>query len=227
MYARHDLVWLGETGWDRVLAGAAPASSAALAAWRAAGWPAVVRRAEADMAAGEVALGIPLPPRAGDGRKVRIAGRVGIDAIRRHAGPLALAQVHATELPSHWRPALAELDRQARACGIVLRVYGSTALQALTGQRYLSAASDIDLLLHPRSQGELALGLALLQRFAAQLPLDGEIVFPGGRAVAWKEWSAALGGAAGTRVLVKEMTRVCLAPIEALLAALEEEACLR
>ena len=37
--------------------------------------------------------------------------------------------------------------------------------------------------------------LALLGKHAQRLPLDGEIVFPGGRAVAWKEWAAARAGA--------------------------------
>lgn len=228
MYARHDLVWLGEAGWDRVLSGVTPGAPAALAAWRAAGWPAIVRRADADAPPGEVALGIPLPPRPEDGYKVRIPIRVPAAAIVRHQPPLALARAMAdgTGLPPGWRTALADLDRQAQAGGLALHVYGSTALQALTGQRYLGPASDIDLLLQPRSRAELAQGLALLQRFAAQLPLDGEIVFPGGCAVAWKEWACALGGAPGTRVLVKELHRVALVPPDALLAALEEEACL-
>ena len=240
MFARHDLVWLGAEGWRQALAGAPAEAQAALAAWQQAGWPAVVRRADADLAPGEVAIGIPLPPRAGDGRKLRVACRVAAAVLVRHQRPLPLAQAAAQfeaqstvqfsaqfqEMLPGWRYALSELAQQAGARMLDVRVYGSAALQVLTGQRYLTASSDIDLLLHPRSRAELEEGLALLRTYAARLPLDGEIVLPGGRAVPWKEWAAALDGAAGTRVLVKEMTRVSLAMPDALLASLEDDLCL-
>ncbi|MEN3274431.1 MAG: phosphoribosyl-dephospho-CoA transferase [Massilia sp.] len=228
MFARHDLVWLGAEGWRQALAGAPAEAQAALAAWRQADWPAVVRRADADLAPGEVAIGIPLPPRAEDGRKLRVAGRVAAAALARHQRPLPLAQAAAqfSEVPPGWHSALSELAQQAAARMLDVRLYGSAALQVLTGQRYLTASSDIDLLLHSRSRAELEEGLALLRTYAAHLPLDGEIVFPDGRAVPWKEWAAALDGAAGTRVLVKEMTRVSLALPDALLASLEDDVCL-
>ncbi|MEN3275696.1 MAG: phosphoribosyl-dephospho-CoA transferase, partial [Massilia sp.] len=149
MFARHDLVWLGAEGWRQALAGAPAEAHAALAAWRQADWPAVVRRADADLAPGEVAIGIPLPPRAEDGRKLRVACRVAAAAIRRHQRPLPLAQaaeqsaVQSSEVLSGWRFALSELAQQAGAGRLDVRVYGSAALQVLTGQRYLSASSDI------------------------------------------------------------------------------------
>jgi phosphoribosyl-dephospho-CoA transferase len=120
---------------------------------------------------------------------------------------------------------LAALASGAANEGIVLRVYGSLALQVLTGQAYLTASSDIDLLVRPRDAAGLDAALALLGKHAQRLPLDGEIVFPGGRAVAWKEWAAACAGAPGSRVLVKEMTRVSLVTTDTLLAALEEQTC--
>ncbi|MGX4643628.1 malonate decarboxylase holo-[acyl-carrier-protein] synthase [Massilia sp. SYSU DXS3249] len=224
MFARHDLVWLGGEGWRQALAGAPAAAVPALSAWQQAGWPAIVRRADADQAPGELAIGIALPPDPQDGRKVRVACRVAVDTIIRRERPLPLAQ--AVDVLPRWRPALAGLAREAEAAGLDIRIYGSAALQAMTGQAYLRESSDIDLLLQPANGAELEAGLALLRTHAAHLPLDGEIVFPGGRAVAWKEWAAALDGAAGTRVLVKEMTRVSLALPQALTAALEEEACL-
>jgi phosphoribosyl-dephospho-CoA transferase len=48
------------------------------------------------------------------------------------------------------------------------------------------------------------------------LPLDGEIVFPSGDAVAWKEWAGA------ERVLVKRASAVRLAPVAELLSTLED-----
>ena len=62
-------------------------------------------------------------------------------------------------------------------------------------------------------------GLALLERHAATLPLDGEIVFPSGAAVAWKEWLSASRNEA--RVLVKDAGAVRLAPMAELLMTLE------
>lgn len=226
MFARHDLVWLSGEGWRELLARATPGHAPAIAAWRQADWPLVVRRAEVDQAPGEVALGLALPPRPEDGRKVRIACRVAVEQVRRVQPPLPLAAA-AGALP-RWKAALAALASDAAERGIALRVYGSLALQVLTGQAYLGPASDIDLLVHPRDAVELDAALALLQAHAAGLPLDGEIVFPGGRAVAWKEWAAARAGAAGSRVLVKEMARVALVATDVLLASLDslrEEAC--
>ncbi|MFC5480935.1 malonate decarboxylase holo-[acyl-carrier-protein] synthase [Massilia suwonensis] len=224
MLARHDLLWLSEGGWREAVWTVPDEAAPALLRWREAGWPVVVRRADADLAPGQVSVGIPLPPRAEDGRKLRVGGRVGLDGVCRHAPPLPLAQL--TGMPQHWQGALAALSQQAQAQGLAIRVYGSAALQAITGQAYLRAGSDIDLLLQPGGVAELDAALALLRTHAQALPLDGEIVFPGGRAVAWKELAAARDGALASRVLVKEMTRVALVRIDELLASLEEQACL-
>ena len=72
MFARHDLVWLTSRGWQRVRDGAPQAALSALDRWRDGGWPAVVRRTEAGMLPGEVAIGFPLPPRPEDGGKTRL-----------------------------------------------------------------------------------------------------------------------------------------------------------
>ena len=76
MFARHDLVWLTQRGWERVRAGAPQDAIPSLDSWRDAGWPAVVRRAEVELPAGEVAIGFAMPPHAADGRKLRLACRV-------------------------------------------------------------------------------------------------------------------------------------------------------
>lgn len=240
MFARHDLAWLSGAGWDQVLGSAAPEHALAVDRWRQAGWPLVVRRADAVQLPGQIALGLALPPRPGGGRKVRVPCRVDVGQVCRHAPPLPLEQViavptaplppgqvlseAATVLPQ-WQRALTALAAQAATQGIALRVYGSLALQHLTGQAYLTARSDIDLLAQPRSLAELDAALALLQAHAASLPLDGEIDFPGGWAVAWKEWAAARASAPGSRVLVKTMDRVALVTTDALLATLEKAPC--
>ena len=212
MFWRHDLIWLTGAGWDAALQRALPGQHGAIEQWRRADWPAIARRADVGLAPGRIGLGIPLPPAPGG-----VKGRIALDAahgdVARRSAPLALADA-ARAAPGHWRPAL-----DALASGMALRAYGSLAMQAITALPYLTAASDIDLLFFPPDAPALRSGLALLEQHAAVLPLDGEIVFPSGAAVAWKEWIGAAGN--GARVLVKDAGAVRLATIDHLLATLE------
>lgn len=216
MFSRHELVWLTGRGWDAARERALPGHHAAIEQWRREDWPAIVRRADAGLAAGQLSLGIALPP-APDGTKGRIALNVDKADIARTSPALALAAA-AEAAPGQWRPALDALV--AQSAGMALRAYGSLAMQALSGQPYLTATSDIDLLFFPADADALRAGLALLTRFAEVLPLDGEIVFPSGDAVSWKEWVHA--GAANARVLVKDAGAVRLAQPADLLMTLEQ-----
>lgn len=222
MFARHDLVWLTSRGWQRVRSGAPQAALSALDRWRDGGWPAVVRRTEAGMLPGEVAIGFPLPPRPEDGGKLKFGCAVEMSDIGRRTRALPLVGA-LDAVPTQWREGLEALERQAADAGVSLSVYGSVALAALTGQYYLTPLSDIDVLLQPQTRRQLMIGLDLLSWHAGILPLDGEVVFPDGRAVAWKELRAAFAGAPGTRVLTKGLDRIALVLPEALMATLEEE----
>jgi phosphoribosyl-dephospho-CoA transferase len=212
MNSRHDLVWLTPAGWDAALAGLPGAERASLLQWRVEDWPAVVRRPDAGIAPDQVALGVALPPVPGSGYKPRVALHAPRAAISRHEAAIPLARA-AEAAPPAWRAPLLALAARAPACG--LRSYGSLALQAITGLHYLRPSSDIDLLLAPADRTELEEGIVLLSEHAAHLPLDGEIVFPCGAAVAWKEWCAG-----GARVLAKSISEVRLADRAALLATL-------
>lgn len=209
MYSRHDLVWLSASGWDAALSRAQPGERGAMLRWQREGWPVVVRRDEAGAAPDTVSLGLALPPD-GAGFKHRIALQARTADVERSAPALPLGDA-AAAAPSHWRPRLETLS----SSGIPLRAYGSLALQAITGHSYLTDSSDIDLLFHPSDRTMFDRGLALIGEHAAELPLDGEIVFPSGDAVAWKEWAGA------ERVLVKHAGGVRLAPVAHLLATLE------
>jgi phosphoribosyl-dephospho-CoA transferase len=215
MFARHDLVWLSAHGWLAARAAAAPEHVGVIESWQREDWPAIVRRSDADAGPGQVCLGIALPPHPVTGNKVRIALRALVSDVAKTTPALALMAAPVA-LPEKWQPSLRALI--AEAGGLTLRIYGSLALQALTGQPYVSPSSDIDLLFYPETEPQLRAGLALLAQHAGQLPLDGEIVFPSGQAVAWKEWPVAQTGNA--RVLVKEAHMVRLVPASALLATL-------
>lgn len=235
---RHSLVWLTAAGWETAIAAARPEHAAALAQWQSNDWPAIVRRfdaipKDADAAdaadaanatdaadaanaanaeAKDICLGVPLPPDAA-GVKVRIALRVASSHISHTSAALELRSALMAAGP--WRDELAALS----AAAPTLRVFGSLAMQTLTGLQYLSPSSDVDLLFHPASRRQLETVLALLARHSEHLPLDGEVVFPGGAAVSWKEWQAAITHPA--KVLVKELRAVRLADTASLLAALE------
>ncbi|HEX8612397.1 MAG TPA: malonate decarboxylase holo-[acyl-carrier-protein] synthase [Telluria sp.] len=204
MYSRHDQAWLSSAGWAAALGVAAPEHAQALEQWRRHDWPLVVTRRAPDAAPGIVCLGLAPPPDAG--RKLRIALQVNEHALARVENALSL-HAAAVAAPARWAAPLAAMLTDAG--GITLRAYGSLALQAVTGLAYLTDSSDIDLLFKPASLHELDAGTQLLQAHAHHLPLDGEIVFPGGAAVAWKEWRDA--AASGARVLVKNDDGVRLA----------------
>ena len=241
MHSRHELVWLSRDGWAAVQAQAGPGDRApgsdfgAVARWRANDWPLVVRRRPPGLADTQVALGLPLPP-APDGSKRRFACVVDARMVARWQAPLTLAEA-AHAAPARWHDALhalladctrtaAALPRRAFVPGgaavpLCPLVFGSLSMQAMTGLSYLRADSDLDLLLAPESRAELAAALALLQRHATSLPLDGEIVFPGGVAVAWREYAtAAASPLVGARLLAKDGHGVRLATRESLEASL-------
>ena len=213
MYSRHDLVWLTAQGWQEARAAALPQDRTALALWERQDWPGVVRRRDLGATACTISLGISLPPAGAGAPRQRIALRAATVHVHRHTPALGLGEA-AAAAPAGWRAGLAAMARDLPE----LRAYGSLAMQAITGLPYLTPASDVDLLLAPRCCGTLDHAINLLTAQAQTLPLDGEIVFPRGEAVAWKEWRDA---AARTRVLVKTIDAVRLAERAALLATLE------
>ncbi len=236
MFQRHDLVYLSAAGWQQIKQQLASADLEMAGQWERADWPAIVRRDEpvggqADEARSAehysdkmVSVGIALPPRP-DGSKRRVALRIAASHISSLQKPVKLGYA-ASSAPPLWRQGLGALDAQAKKLGIALQVFGSLAMQSLTGLSYLHADSDIDILFSPVSAAQLQSGLGLLADFSRRLPLDGEVQFPDARAVAWKELSAysANSGMAGMRVLTKSLHQVALLPISVLLAGFEQTA---
>jgi phosphoribosyl-dephospho-CoA transferase len=224
MTARHDLVWLSDAGWDAAQRTATPAQQPVLAHWRQAGWPATVRRRDADAAPDQVCLGLTLPIDETGAARMRLGLRCSQAEVARQRRPLSLQEA-APALPPAWRAAYASLERQAALMRLDMRVYGSLALQAATGAPYLTARSDIDLAFYPGDAAQLNDGLALLGEASQHLPLDGEIVFPSGQAVAWKEWRNVASTLGRTKVLVKDIDRVLLAGPADLLDEFTERMC--
>lgn len=228
MHERHHLVWLSDAGWQRAQARASDARQReAMAHWQHNRWPLVVRRADTDAAPDEICAGIALPPDA-QGNKPRIAVRAHAAEVAATRAPFLLRDIAAARLaslPPAWHAPMAQLQQDMERAGIALAVFGSLAWQIITGQPYLRGSSDIDLLFEPASREQLEQGVRLLAYHAMFLPLDGEIVFPGGAAVSWKEWRqvAVKGGDPDNKVLVKTPDMVKLEPVGALAASLPQQ----
>jgi phosphoribosyl-dephospho-CoA transferase len=93
--------------------------------------------------------------------------------------------------------------------GFQVRVYGSYGWQAITGQDYVHAASDMDVLVNARTLAEAFKISTAINSWSAPCRVDGEVVFPSRHAVAWRELLQAQAGAVG-QVLVKQRQSAAL-----------------
>ncbi|MEO5786624.1 MAG: malonate decarboxylase holo-[acyl-carrier-protein] synthase [Casimicrobiaceae bacterium] len=219
---RHQLVWITADAWRRVLAAMSRAGDAHVLGcvryWAAHDLPLVVTRQApgfSGVRAGvPVALGIAAPLR-WDRRRIAVV--VGGSDLRRSGlfpraeaiGPLLTAPVRAA-----WQATCAALER----AGIDARVYGSYGWAIVTGLPYRHAHSDIDLVLAVAGPLQADAAIAQMQAAGAATPrLDGELVFPDGAAIAWREWAAWRAGKVG-RMLIRRLDGVGL---ECMLAAAE------
>jgi phosphoribosyl-dephospho-CoA transferase len=218
--SRHALVWPTSAGWTRIHCDETDDEAcAAYARWFTRDWPLVVRRPNAHerCVATDIALGLPLPPAQG---KRRLSIRLAASDVARHSTPLALDHIlHA--LPPEWQRAVSSLLQDASASRVRFQVFGSVAWQAITGLAYVHGGSDLDLLCHPRYAIEIDAMLAVLERWERThaLRADGEIVFPDGAAVSWREWRNA---PQTSQVLVKHLDGAALIPRADLLRRLSD-----
>jgi phosphoribosyl-dephospho-CoA transferase len=148
--------------------------------------PVVVTRQPQSQRTDVVRLGLPLPRCWG---RLRLFLDVGTeDILATQAFPL-LADLLTTVLPLH--AALSGLENHLATHGVATQVYGSFGWQHLTGLDYVHAESDLDLLVHVvNGQAADAAAQALATCPMTQPRLDGELLFPNGKAVAWREWLA-------------------------------------
>jgi phosphoribosyl-dephospho-CoA transferase len=217
---RHDLVYLHpEAAWSSPCTAAGSPLWLAARQWIAAGRPLVAAR---QPGGGAVVLGLTLPLAQ---ERQRLSILVEPAAIARCRPPLAVADCLA-RLPAEQAAPLGELAERAQACSAALGVYGSLAWEAVSGKDYRHAGSDIDVICDVATPAQFATLLAALHCAAERLScrLDGEIRFPDGNAVAWREIVANLNNPASA-VLVKGPREVGLYPLESLTATLLRESC--
>jgi phosphoribosyl-dephospho-CoA transferase len=202
---RNQLVWLHETSWQRLLGNAAlePLDREILAHWQSRQLPCVLCTQRSQHRPPTLSLGLPAPTK-WDRRKIGLEVS-SQDIVHVGAFP-ALEQVVTSHLPElGLRDLLAQLTN---LCAPV-EVYGSYGWQFLTGLSYVRPTSDLDVI---AKVSDLSAALAVAEVFRkARLScrLDGEVLFPDGRSIAWREL---LQGAQGIvdRVLVKTREQVSL-----------------
>lgn len=221
---RHDLAMVRAGASVRFLCGALDeALSARVAAWIAAGRPLVVARQL--VGGSEALLGLTLPAAEGRRRVGCLVERADLLQVRR---PLAIVEcLHrlADDVAAPLAAPLAALAERLAAAGVSVGVYGSLAWEALSGEAYRHEESDVDLICDVASITQTGACLRLLADGVAALPcgLDGEVRFPDGCAVAWRELAAAWGKA-DARVLVKGGVDIGLLPLSVVLEQFEEDA---
>lgn len=218
---RHDLVYLQHDA-EFATSCAEPGDPSWQAArdWIAAGRPLVAARQP--LGSERLRLGLSLPSTL---QRKRLSIDVEPKAVARIEQPLPVARC-CSRLPAAEAAVLRQLAEQAAGCGAGLGVFGSLAWEVLSGEAYRHADSDIDLICDVATSKQFEVMLAALRRAASQLfcRLDGELRFPDGNAVAWREIAAQYRQPAA-QVLVKGPHGVDLQPAQALLATLDEVCC--
>lgn len=201
---RHQLVWLTPEAWQEILSRPWDTQAAEiLTHWQAQQLPLMVTRQRVDAAPDLVCLGLPAPARWG---KHKLAVRVEVQSLSVIAPCPTLEDV---ALHSSWRDAAFDLCAALAAQGVQPRVYGSYAWQHLSGFDYIHPSSDIDLYLRVHDLDQATWVTEQLAQ--AQLPqrLDGELIFPGGAAVAWREFQQLIQ-AKVAQVILKDLRSVRL-----------------
>jgi phosphoribosyl-dephospho-CoA transferase len=214
-WRRHDLLHVTPDVWASALADCPSLADLPLVrTWADRGWPVIVRRRAEGEDPDLAPVGVPLPPAAG---KRRVALLLPPDGVLQRSSPPLLRAV-ANVAGSGWQSTIASLLDLGEWIGVEPSAFGSLLWQHQTGLTYLSPRSDLDVLWPVPADFDvlsLASSVAEIQRDAS-LRIDGEVVFPDGSAVNWRElWNEhRTGGRAG--VLAKSMEGVRLLDISSL-----------
>jgi len=196
---RNHLVWIADAAWEEVSARLPDGQAREIVDhWRSQELPLVVTSQPAGIGAGRAALGLPAPHR---WCRRRLAFDVAFDAVHRHGHFPTLRQA---SRHYRWQGAALRLDHALAALGAQTHVYGSHGWQLLTGQSYLHDGSDIDLCIDVPNFETARAAVTHLERAALDHRVDGELVFPDGSAVAWREFRRMLAGETGA-VLIKRL----------------------
>lgn len=205
---RNQLVWIDAPAWAQIEDRAWDAQAQEiLAHWRTNRLPLVVCRQRAEILGDQICLGLPAPPQ---WSRRRLALTVNLNEITVCGVFPSFLQVAQA---NHWGQAALDLSDALSTQGVQTLVYGSHGWQFLTELPYLHAQSDIDLSLRVTDFETASQVAHLLDAAQLHLRIDGEVVFPAGQAIAWREVQKLLTGQT-SQVMVKDRHRIRLAALE-------------
>ena len=214
-WRRHELLHVAPDVWASALAQRpALADLPLLECWAKREWPVIVRRRAEGEDPGMVPVGVPLPPAAGKRRVALLIPPEGV--LQRSRPPLLHASASAAD--PNWRSTIDALVAVGARSAVEPAAFGSLLWQHLTGLGYLTPHSDLDVLWPIPADFDvhsLVCNIAQVQR-DAPLRIDGEIIFPDGSAVNWRELWNARQAANGATVLAKTMESVRLFDVASL-----------
>ena len=196
---RHALVWLKQSPWPE-----RECDRCEVDRWHGQERPFVVcrQRGEQD----RLSLGFCL---ASTESRIGKPHRFAVQALREHIlrveNPPPLVEVARCGVSAAQADPLGKLAQETLDAGLDVRVFGSWMWQMLTGDPYVNASSDLDLLITVATKAEANRTVALLQGAAVEIlfPLDGELSFPASGEVQWREYC---GDA--PMILLKSLTSV-------------------
>ncbi len=207
---RNQLVWLCETAWQALLERDWDAQAhSVLQHWHMQQLPLVVCRQRVADSSTTISLGLPAPLQ---WERRKLALELPIKAIARLGNFPLLRSIALSRADTEQVQALLV---HTDALQVPMRVYGSYAWQHLSGLPCVRETSDLDLLVHVSDLDTAGQLVWLLQGLQLGCRVDGELVFPGGWAVAWREYGQLIGGRV-EQVLVKHRTGVQLLGMAAL-----------
>ena len=174
---RHDLVFLSRNGLQYAWENRAPDSHEADAAseyfFRL---PGICRTRPSDLSPALAALGYSFPIRTGETR-VRVATQAPVDEIVKIITPWEVPGLLG-HLPQPYLGVLTGLVQCAKDEGIQFGMFGSAALQAVTGLPYLHSQSDLDVVIAAAPPEQVRMFYQHLTRISRQsdVRIDGELM---------------------------------------------------
>lgn len=181
---RHALVWLSQAPDAETVADRERA-----ARWQAARRPFVVTRRRGG--GRDVCLGFcTIDERHPELRPRRVAAQVDAAYVVDHSRPPSLEEIARCPVAKRHAAAFVRLLAAATGADVDVRVYGSWMWQALTGERHVHEASDLDVVIDVAGRDAADRAAALLDREEAGLAfkIDGELSFAGLGEVNWREY---------------------------------------
>ena len=181
---RHTLVWLSqapeaETADDRARA----------ALWHASRRPFVVTRRRDN--GNDIGLGFcTTDPDHPELRPRRVAARIDSGHIAERLRPPTLKEIAHCPAAAAQAASFSHLISASDQAGLDIRVYGSWMWQALTGERHVHEASDLDVVIDVADPEAADRAAAFLVREEQELAfrIDGELSFPDLGEVHWREY---------------------------------------